>query len=60
MAIPEKNINESSQVKVELYGEIKKAVMIKRDELRTQGNGSKELAIQKIIREWIELKGLIL
>lgn len=60
MPIPEKNINESSKVIVDLFGDIKKAVILKKRELRENGNGSNKLAIQKIIREWADMKGLSL
>lgn len=57
MAIPEKNIDDCTQVKVDLCKEIKKRVIEKRDEIRSKGmTCSKEKAIKEIIKEWSIMK----
>jgi len=58
--IPEKTGDQPIKIVIKLSGDAKKAVVFKRDEMRTSGNASKELAINKIIREWVEFKGIIL
>jgi hypothetical protein len=56
MAIPEKLDSECAEVRVNLCGEIKKAVVEKRDLIRKSETCSKEKAVKAIIKEWMELK----
>lgn len=56
MAIPEKPESECSQVTIDLCGDIKKAVINKRDLIRKSETCSKEKAVKSIIKEWMELK----